>query len=150
MSVNILSVNCQGLGDIAKRKDVLNYLRNLNYNIYCLQDTHFSTELEREVRNQWGYQCYFSSFTTNSRGVAILINNNFDFRVIEEKILLSISFNDFQKGRGYWKFNNSLLGDKDYLDCINEVIRTVRKQYAVPIYNMAKYSIQISLRLYCQ
>ena len=85
MSINILSANCQGLGDIAKRKDVLNYLRNLNYNIYCLQDTHFSIDLEKEVRNQLGYQCYFSSFTTNSRGGAILINNNFDFKVIEEK-----------------------------------------------------------------
>lgn len=38
--VKILSVNCQGLGDIAKRRDVFNYLRSLKYNLYCLQDTH--------------------------------------------------------------------------------------------------------------
>ena len=33
----------------------------------------------------WGYQCYFSSFTSNSSGVAILFNNNFDFKVHKEK-----------------------------------------------------------------
>ena len=70
--VKILSVNCQGLGDIAKRRDVFNYLRSLNYNIYCLQDTHFSSDFENDVRNLWGFQCYFSSFASNSRGVAIL------------------------------------------------------------------------------
>ena len=83
--VKIISVNCQGMGDIAKRRDVFNYLRALDYNIYCLQDTHFSQDMENEVRNLWGYQCFFSSYATNSRGVAILINNNFDFKPIMEK-----------------------------------------------------------------
>ena len=83
--VKILSVNCQGLGDIAKRRDVFNYLRSLNYNIYCLQDTHFSSDIENDVRNLLGFQCYFSSFASNSRGVAILINNNFDFKLVSEK-----------------------------------------------------------------
>ena len=32
-----------------------------------------------------GYECYFSSFTSNSRGVAILINNNFEFKAFREK-----------------------------------------------------------------
>lgn len=83
--VKIISVNCQGLGDIAKRKDVFNYLRALNHNIYCLQDTHFSCDTENEVKNLWGYQCFFSSYSTNSRGVAILVNNNFDFKPLTEK-----------------------------------------------------------------
>jgi hypothetical protein len=47
--VKILSVNCQGLGDIAKCKDVFNYLRSLDYNIYCLQDTHFSRDLKMKL-----------------------------------------------------------------------------------------------------
>ena len=33
----------------------------------------------------WGYECYFSSFASNSRGVAILFNNNFEFKVLKEK-----------------------------------------------------------------
>lgn len=53
--------------------------------IYCLQDTHFTTDTENIIRNEWGYQIYFNSFRSNSRGVAILFNNNFEFKVIKEK-----------------------------------------------------------------
>ena len=58
---------------------------SLKYNIYCLQDTHFTSDIENDVRNLLGFQCYFSSFASNSRGVAILINNNFDFKFIYMK-----------------------------------------------------------------
>jgi exonuclease III len=33
----------------------------------------------------WGFECFFSSFSSNSRGVAILFNNNFEFKVLNEK-----------------------------------------------------------------
>ena len=33
----------------------------------------------------WGYECFFSSFSSNSRGVAILINNNFEFKALRVK-----------------------------------------------------------------
>lgn len=49
---------------------------------------------------------------------------------------LSLRFNDFTKGLGLWKFNNSLLYDDEYLECIRDIILNVKKQYAVPIYNM--------------
>lgn len=79
----IASMNVQGIGDKAKRKDVLNYLRNKKYNIYCLQDTHFTDKEIKIIRSQWGYECFFSNFNSQSRGVAILINNNFDFKYIK-------------------------------------------------------------------
>jgi exonuclease III len=41
--------------------------------------------MENYVRNLWGYQCFFSSYSSNSRGVAILLNNNFDCKVLSEK-----------------------------------------------------------------
>ena len=40
------------------------------------------------------------------------------------------------KIKSYWKFNNSLLHDKTYIDLINDTILEIKKQYAVPIYNM--------------
>jgi exonuclease III len=70
---------------MSKRTDVFNYLRSMNRNIYCLQDTHFITDMENYVRNLRGYQCFFSSYSSNSRGVAILLNNNFDCKVLSEK-----------------------------------------------------------------
>ncbi|KAK3088083.1 hypothetical protein FSP39_014464 [Pinctada imbricata] len=38
------------------------------------------------------------------------------------------------RGRGFWKFNNSLLYDSTYLDIINKKIDDIKKQYAVPVY----------------
>lgn len=84
----IMSANVQGLSSREKRKDVFSYIRNSNYNIFCLQDTHFTEDKEEFIKNEWGYTCnaYFSSFRGNSRGVAILFNNNFEFKVHKEKI----------------------------------------------------------------
>ena len=38
------------------------------------------------VKQEWGYsECYFSCYKNNARGVAILFNNNFDFKVLKHK-----------------------------------------------------------------
>lgn len=42
----------------------------------------------------------------------------------------------FKKGKGLWKFNNSLLHDADYLNTINNCIDTVKKQYCIPVYDI--------------
>ena len=99
--IRIASINCQGLGCSSKRKNVLNYYKSKDYNILCLQDTHFIPELEPYIETQWGYRCIFNSFRSNSRGVAILIQNNFEFKLHKEKkdlngnlLALDISINN--------------------------------------------------------
>ena len=82
-SLSIVSINCQGLGDLRKRRDVFNYLRSKKHSIYFLQDTHFVEQQENFISAEWGYKCYFNSFSSNSRGVAILFNNNFEFQVLD-------------------------------------------------------------------
>ena len=79
--VTVVSVNCQGLGNRQKRKDVFHYLRKKNYSIYFLQDTHFEPKMEMFISAVWGYESYFSSYSSSSRGVTILFNNNFEFKV---------------------------------------------------------------------
>ena len=79
--IKICSLNCQGLGDPRKRRDVLHYLREKNFSIICLQDTHFTKDIEKIVSNEWGYKVYFNSFNSRSRGVAIFFRNNFEFKV---------------------------------------------------------------------
>ena len=37
--------------------------------------------MESFVKAEWGFDVYFSSFTSNKRGVMVLINNNFDQKV---------------------------------------------------------------------
>ena len=51
----------------------------------CLQDTHFIKDLEPYIETQWGYKCVFNSHTSNSRGVAILFNNDFELKLHKEK-----------------------------------------------------------------
>lgn len=83
--IKISSTNCRGLGDITKRRDVFNYLRSKKHSICCLQDTHFTESLEPYIRAEWGGEVFFSSFTSNARGVCILFNNNVDFKVFKSK-----------------------------------------------------------------
>ena len=45
-------------------------------------------------------------------------------------ISLDIDFSRFQQGRGFWKFNASLLKDPAYVEIIKDVIKRVTCQYA--------------------
>ena len=51
-------------------------------------------------------------------------------------ICLYVNTNKKNEGRKtYWKFNNSLLKDKSYIELTKKVISEVIKQYAIPVYN---------------
>ena len=79
--VSFVSLNTRGLADPSKRRDVFSHLRQKKYSIICLQDTHFTKSLERVITSEWGYKVWFSSFRSNSRGVAILFKNDIEFKV---------------------------------------------------------------------
>ena len=59
--LKIISVNCRGLGNLQKRKDVLNYLSGKHADICCLLDTHFVPEIESFVKREWGGSCLFAN-----------------------------------------------------------------------------------------
>ena len=88
-SVKIISMNCHGLADPHKRRDVFHYFGKKSYSIYLLQDTHFDPKIESCIRAEWGYKCHFASYNSSSRGAAIVFNNNFDFEV--KKVYKDIS-----------------------------------------------------------
>ena len=79
--VRVSSVNCRGLQDKIKRTDVLTYIKNLETNIVCLQDTHWVDKDERNIRAIWNNDCFIHGTRTNSRGVAILLANNFEYKI---------------------------------------------------------------------
>ena len=56
------------------------------------------------------------------------------YRSDHSPVSLSIRLNEFQHGKGQWKFNNSLLEDVIYLDQIKFVIVDTKSQYAVLTY----------------
>ena len=81
MSFSLVSLNCRGLSGIEKRRDVLNYLKQKNFSIYFLQDTHFTADETAQIRSLWGYDIYLSPGKSDARGTAILFNNNFEYNV---------------------------------------------------------------------
>ena len=83
-NLKILSINCRGLGDKKKRRDVFNCLKKKKFSIYLLQDTHFTEKEKISIRSLWGYEIYLSCGTSNSRGVAVLFNDNFEFKINKE------------------------------------------------------------------
>ena len=44
--------------------------------------------------------------------------------------------NNFKCGKGIWKFNYSLLKQKEYLNLINNAIQDKIFKHAIPVYNM--------------
>ena len=62
-----------------KRRDLFHYIRSKKYNIACLQDVHIDRNMYSYVKSEWGYNIILSAKEgiNASRGVMILINNNF-------------------------------------------------------------------------
>ena len=77
MLLKLCSFNCRGLQDHIKRRNVVHYMRSIDSDIkiFFLQETHSDRNDENFWKSIWGESAWFSSFTSNSRGVAILIRN---------------------------------------------------------------------------
>lgn len=50
--------------------------------------------------------------------------------------IINLSLNNFKRGKGLWKFNNSLLFDNEFLNFIESTIENIKSQFAVPVYNI--------------
>ena len=80
-TVKIVSVNCQCLSDPRKRRHVFHYLRQKPFAVYLLHNTHPDPKIKNCVQAERGNKSYFASYSSNSRGVAILFKNNTEFSV---------------------------------------------------------------------
>ena len=79
----VLLVNCQGLRTLSKRIDVINYLKDKKPDILCLQDTHWLSTDIKEIKKIWEGECILNGNRPNSRGVAILLGENFEYKTSE-------------------------------------------------------------------
>ena len=82
--VTIMSMNCRGLSDLKKRRDVMQFIRSKRINIVFLQDTHLTTQTIPYFDTLWNGMSYHSCHSSRSRGTSILINNNLSYTLIEE------------------------------------------------------------------
>ena len=66
------------------------------------------------------------------------VKNINSYRSDHTPVILSLRKEQFKRDRPFWKFNNSLLRDKEYVQKIKQCINRVKTQYAVPVYNLEK------------
>ena len=78
----VSSVNCNGLTGRKKRIDVLDYLKKQKIDILCLQETHWTEDNLRMIKQQWNNELIIHGDQTSSRGVAILFSNRLEFKIL--------------------------------------------------------------------
>ena len=84
-SLVIKSFNVNGLGNVKKRNEIFKFMNKKGGDIYVLIDTRFSKQTENRIKTEWGSQVFFSSFTSQSRGVAIFFKRYICVEVLKEK-----------------------------------------------------------------
>ena len=62
-------------------RPVFRPVRLKKYSIICLQDVHIQRLQGSYIKAEWGYNIYFSCLNNSSRGVMVLLNNNFEHKV---------------------------------------------------------------------
>ena len=78
-------------------------------------------------------------------------NINPSYRSDHSNIQIKVLLNKFDRGRGLWKFNCSLLKEKSYVEMINSLIQEEKEKYALPVYSLEylsqgpKSKIQLTL-----
>ena len=77
----LLSVNVRGIRSFEKRECVFNWLLKQNADIFFLQETYSTKEIENQWRKQWRGELFFSHGTSRSKGVLVLVRENLDFKV---------------------------------------------------------------------
>ena len=87
-TLKICSWNVGGIHNPIKRKKILSFLKKERVHIALLQETHLSANEHSKLKRDWVGQVFSSSFTSKSRGVAILINKRLplsDVQTISDK-----------------------------------------------------------------
>ena len=81
--LKIISSNVRGIKDTNKRGDMWLYLQKLQADIICLQETHLTENDTHTLKLEWNIEYIVSGKSSNSKGVAILLNNTFNNKIIE-------------------------------------------------------------------
>ena len=82
---SLLSLHVRGLSKVSKRRAIFTWCRRKVADIILLQETHSVSEQQHGWENEWGGRIYFSHGKPNARGVAILLKNGLDAKVISSR-----------------------------------------------------------------
>lgn len=107
--LKIVALNVKGFNNVVKRQKVLAFLKKEKTQIALLSETHLNDLEHLKLRRSWVGQVFYSSYNTNSRGVAILIHHSLPFT-----LETTIKDND---GR-YVLISGYLYGEQILIGCI--------------------------------
>ena len=82
--LKIISFNVNSIGKQPKRRQVLHFIKKKNPDLLVTIDTRFSKEIENCVKTEWGSSVFFSSFDSQSRGVAIFVKKNLPLKILDQ------------------------------------------------------------------
>ena len=78
---NLLSSNVRWIRTFEKRKDAFSWLVNSGVDIFFLQETYSTRDIENIWRKQWKGELFFSHGSKHTRVVLVLIRDNLDFKI---------------------------------------------------------------------
>jgi exonuclease III len=84
--LQMMSLNANGLRNGVKRRSLFNWLKqshNGKSKIIFLQETHADQKVEKTWKDEWGGEVLFANGTSGSKGVAILLPTNIEYKVDE-------------------------------------------------------------------
>ena len=64
-----------------KRADLFDYFKGQQADIICIQETHLVQAYINVLIKDWNLKYFIAGTSTNSRGVAILNNNTFEYEI---------------------------------------------------------------------
>ena len=67
---------------MCKKIDVLNYFKNKNADLICIQDTHLTESDAFDLKNYWQGNFILHGERHNARGVAIFFGENFEYKIL--------------------------------------------------------------------
>ena len=82
-NIKLCSWNVRGLQKPAKRSALLSFLKNQDVSIAFLQETHLEDKDNVKMQRGWVGQVFATSYSSFSRGVAILISKKLMFRPLD-------------------------------------------------------------------
>ena len=132
MFFKIILLNVKGQSNFKKRRTMFTWCRKRNADITFLQETHSTLQTMTQWKNEWGAELITCHGSSNSRGVAIMIQNGLDCKIhhtildpMGRYIILNADINDST----YVLINVYAPNkDKDHIEFVNNLLTTLKKE----------------------
>ena len=81
----LASVNGQGLRSPERRKTAFSFFNRSRFDIVLLQETHWTIDMETQVKREWQGDVFCTNGTNSARSVAVLISSHLECNVKETR-----------------------------------------------------------------